>query len=128
MEALRAKAARSPASRAATGLVQPCSSVDIKAVAPAPVTASGPVQIRCCVEGVRGWRLKDKSTHAGATLVRGPLKAPARFSIVGSAMGDTAPNKSRALRDCALASVLGKKLQVTHDSSLTFEKAAKGAK
>lgn len=47
MIAFSAKADLSADSRAVTGLVQPCSSVDIRAVAPAPVRASGPVQITC---------------------------------------------------------------------------------
>ena len=108
--AFRARADLRTDSRAVTGLVQPCSSEDISAIEPAPVRASGPVHTKCCIEGVEGARLKDKSRFSGLTSAGVALGAPARFSRKGKATGAGAVNKLRGLRVCASASVLGKKL------------------
>lgn len=83
--AFKLNAERRAASRAVTGLIQPCSSVDISAVVPAPVKASGPVQRRCCREGWRGKRRKFRLSPSADSGVEGALLAIARFSNWGKA-------------------------------------------
>jgi len=82
-----AKALRKPASRAKTGVFQPCSSVEHRLVTAAPVKASGPVQIRCCAEGASGLRRKFRFSEpsSGGRQPSAPSGVEARFSIEGRA-------------------------------------------